>query len=207
MSDNKIVIIGYSGHGLVVADSALKGQLNLKYYTEKEIMPVNPDELDYLGFESDSSFSAWSESYDYIIGIGDNAIRSKVANIVISKSKTLVSVIDPSSIVSSYAKIGVGTYIGKRTVVNTMAQIGEYCILNSGSIIEHDCRISNGVHVAPGATVLGNVKIGEQTFIGANAVIKENISIGKHVVVGAGAVVIKDIPDHTRVVGNPAKTI
>lgn len=170
-------------------------------------MPNNPYKLDYLGFESDSSFSAWAEPLDYILGIGDNSIRTKVANIVISKGKALVSVVDPSATISAQARIGNGTYVGKRCIINTMAQIGDYCILNSGSIIEHDCMISNGVHVAPGATLLGNVKIGEQSFVGANAVIKENVKIGKHVVVGAGAVVIKDIPDFSKVAGNPAKAI
>ena len=207
MSGNKIVIIGYSGHGLVVADSAIASQLNLQYYTEKETMPVNPYKLDYLGFESDSSFSAWAESYDYILGIGNNSIRTKVAKIVQSKNKTLITVIDPSAVVSAHSIIGNGTYVGKRCVVNTMAHIGDYCILNTASVIEHDCKISNGVHIAPGATLLGNVTIGEQSFVGANAVIKENVTIGKNVIIGAGAVVLNNIPDHSKVAGNPARNI
>ena len=207
MSDNKIVLIGYSGHGLVVADSAIESQMNLQYYTEKNEMDVNPYALEYLGFENESSFTSWNQPFDYILGIGDNAIRAKVAQLIQSKHKSLVTVIDSSATVSKHAHIGKGTYVGKRSIVNTMAHIGDYCILNSGSIIEHDCHISNGVHIAPGATLLGNVTVGEQSFVGAKAVIKENVTIGKNVIIGAGAVVLKDVPDHSKVAGNPAKAI
>lgn len=207
MSDNKIVLIGYSGHGLVVADSAFESQMNLQCYTEKNEIDINPYALEYLGFESDASYTAWNQPFDYILGIGDNAIRAKVAQLIQSKNKTLVTVIDPFSIVSKHAHIGKGTYVGKRSIVNTMAYVGDYCILNSGSIIEHDCKISNGVHIAPGATLLGNVTVGERSFVGAKAVIKENVTIGKNVIIGAGAVVLKNIPDNSKVAGNPAKAI
>lgn len=207
MSDNKIVLIGYSGHGLVVADSALTSDMNLQFYTEKKVMQLNPYELEYLGFESDASYTAWNQPFDYILGIGDNALRAKVAELVLSKNRILKTVIDPSAIISKKASVGQGTYIGKGSILNTMAQVGACCIINSRSIIEHDCKISNSVHIAPGATLLGNVAVGEQSFVGANAVIKENVTVGKHVVIGAGAIVLKDVPDFSKVAGNPAKPI
>jgi acetyltransferase EpsM len=53
----------------------------------------------------------------------------------------------------------------------------------------------------------GNVKVGERTFIGSNSVIKQGIHIGKDVIIGAGAVVLNNIPDGTKVVGNPNRFI
>ena len=55
--------------------------------------------------------------------------------------------------------------------------------------------------------MLGDVKIGDGSFIGANSVIKQGLKIGNNVVVGAGAVVIQDIPNNTKVVGNPSRKI
>ncbi|MFD2917469.1 acetyltransferase [Psychroserpens luteus] len=207
MLDNKIVLVGYSGHGLVVAESAMSSQMNLQFYTEMEEMTVNPFDLSYLGFESDDSFSHWEKPYDYILGIGNNAIRKKVAQLILSKNKRLLNVIDSSSNISEEITIGQGNFIAKNATVNILTQIGDYCILNTGCIVDHECRISNGVHIAPGAVLLGNVSVGEQSFIGANAVVKENITIGRNVIIGAGSVVLNDVPDNSRIVGNPGRAI
>ncbi|MFT4684080.1 MAG: sugar O-acyltransferase (sialic acid O-acetyltransferase NeuD family) [Flavobacteriaceae bacterium] len=207
MSDNKIVLVGYSGHGLVVAETAKTSHMNLQFYTEKEEMNVNPFDLSCLGFEGDNTFSDWDKPYDFILGIGDNTIRKKVAELVLSKNKKLLNAIDTSSHISEYIILGQGVFIGKNVVVNVLSEIGNYCILNTGCIVEHECRIKDGVHIAPGAVLLGNVTVGEQSFVGANAVIKENITIGHNVIIGAGAVVLKDVPDHSKIVGNPGRAI
>ena len=62
MSDNKIVIIGYSGHGLVVAEAAKTSGMNLQCYTENKKMSINPFYLDYLGYEGDAVFPHWGQT-------------------------------------------------------------------------------------------------------------------------------------------------
>ena len=49
--------------------------------------------------------------------------------------------------------------------------------------------------------------IGNNVNCGANAIIIGKIKIGDNVTIGAGCVVIKDIPDNSIVVGNPARII
>ncbi|WP_299127609.1 acetyltransferase [uncultured Winogradskyella sp.] len=207
MLEPKIVLVGYSGHGVVVAESAKASLMNLCYYTEKESLKLNIFDLEYIGFEGDSDFKYWDENLNFILGIGDNSIRKKVAQLILSHHKAILNVIDPTANISNHINLGKGNFIAKHAVVNTLASIGDYCIINTGAIIEHDCKISSGVHVAPGACLLGNVSVGENSFIGANSVVKENTVIGKNVVVGASAVVLNDIEDNTKVVGNPARVI
>lgn len=208
MSDNKIVLVGYSGHGLVVAEAAMETNMNLQYYAEKKAVKTNPYNFEYLGFEGDENFSGWEKPLDFVLGIGDNTIRRKVAHLILKKQKNLLNVIDTSANVSKNTIIGQGNFIAKNSTINTFASIGDYCILNTGCIVEHECKVSNGVHIAPGAVLLGNVIVGEGTFIGANAVIKENTKIGSNVIIGAGTVVLEDILDENSVwVGNPAKRI
>ena len=207
MSERKVVLIGYSGHGLVVAETAKDTHMNLCFYTEKQVVTKNPFLLDYIGFEGDDAFSSWNESYDFILGIGSNAIRKNVAELIFSKNKDLLNVINTSSNISEHTTIGQGNFIAKNVVINIFAKIGDYCILNTGCIVQHDCDIANGVHVAPGAVLLGGVKIGEHSFIGANSVIKEKVTIGQNVVIGAGSVVINDVADHSKIVGNPGRAI
>src|SRR5690606_5646520 len=144
---------------------------------------------------------------NYILGIGDNTIRRKVANLIISKSKTLLNVIHPSSVISASAKVGSGNFIAANVTVNALAQIADFCIINTGSIIEHECVVISGAHIAPGSVLAGNVTVGENSFLGANSVVRQGVQIGAGVTVGAGSVVLKDIPDNEIWVGNPAKQI
>ena len=206
MSDKKIILVGYSGHGFVVADAAIESGMALRFYTETKAVVHNPFDLDYLGFESDVSFKIWNEDYDYILGIGNNVIREKVAHLILSKNKRIQNVIHPSASIAQKITLGQGNFIARNVAVNPLAVIGDFCILNTGCIVEHECTIGNAVHIGPGAVLAGNVCVGEHTFIGANAVVKQGVTIGKGVIVGAGSVVLKDVAEGKIVVGNPAKT-
>lgn len=49
--------------------------------------------------------------------------------------------------------------------------------------------------------------IGDNVTLGANVVVIGNVHIGNNVMIGAGSVVVKDIPDNSIAVGNPARVI
>ncbi len=203
----EIILIGYSGHGLVIAEAALLSKLNLKFYCEQKEVVINPYNLTFLGNETDHSFSGWHKSYGFILGIGNNTARQEIGSGIIHRNKALLTIIHPDTSVSPFAKIGNGVFISRNASVNPMAVIGNHVILNTGCIVEHGCTLAEAVHVAPGAVLAGDVTIGERSFIGANAVIIQGVNIGKDVTIGAGAVVINDIPDGTTFVGNPSKQI
>lgn len=207
MSDKKIILFGYSGHGFVVADTALDNQLNIIGYTDKFVSKFNPFNLDYLGNESASEFTGWSEDVDFLIGIGDNMIRERLFNLVFSKNKKVCTLIHPSSSISKLSEVGIGVFISRNVVINTLARIGNNVLLNTGCIIEHGCLIGDSVHIAPGVVLAGDVEIGERSFIGANTFIKQGVKIGKNVIVGAGSVVLENIPEGKKVVGNPSRFI
>ena len=88
-----------------------------------------------------------------------------------------------------------------------MVEIGHGVVCNTSSTIDHECIIGDFSFIAPGAVLCGNVKVGRSTFIGANAVIRQGIIIGNNVIIGAGTVVIRDIPDNSTVIGNPARKL
>lgn len=58
-----------------------------------------------------------------------------------------------------------------------------------------------------GAGKNGIPTIGDNVSLGANVVIVGGVKIGNNVTIGAGSVVVKDIPDNSVAVGNPAKVV
>lgn len=207
MSDSSTILIGYSGHAYVVAETALENGIFIIGYSDKQEVELNPFKLDYLGFEKDDHFVGWRENSSFILGIGDNRLRQNIARLIEDKKREIRTIIHSSASVSVNSVIGSGTFINRNVSVNALAMIGKNVILNTGCIIEHECVLEDAVHIAPGAVLAGNVFIGERSFIGANSVIKQGVLIGKDVIIGAGSVVIKDVPDNETWVGNPAKRI
>jgi serine O-acetyltransferase len=96
-------------------------------------------------------------------------------------------------------KIGHGFYIGHfgTIVVSNNAQIG------------NNCNIAHGVTI--GASRRGELKgaptIGNNVWMGTNSIIVGKISVGNDVLIAPGAYVNFDVPDHSIVIGNPAKII
>lgn len=204
---DKICIIGYSGHGFVVADAALLAGFSLEVYCERSEGERNPFKLKYIGFDGDKDFVGWKEGYKFILGIGDNLIRNDIALRILANNKDVLNVVHPDALISGHVEMGIGNFISKRAAVNPLTSIGDFCILNTGCIVEHECNIGNAVHIAPGAVLAGNVKVGDFSFIGANAVVKQGVKIGSNVIIGAGAVILKNVGDDEKIVGNPGRMI
>lgn len=202
----KITIVGYSGHAYVVLDTCLKNNVSVQFYNDLSEKETNPFNLHYIGDESSAVFN-WESADSYLLGIGDNHIRERIATRIRAKGKKIKTIIHPSSIIANHVTIGIGNYIGPNTVINAIASIGNYCIINTSAIIEHECQLADAVHIGPGAVLAGQVTIGRRTFVGANAVIKQGIHIGESVIIGAGSVVLNHIPDGEVWIGNPAKKL
>jgi acetyltransferase EpsM len=205
--DNKSVIIGYSGHAYVVGDSYFSKGNNIDYYTNLIEVKTNPFNLKYLGCETDLNFKGWDMGLNFILGIGDNNLRYKAGQLILSKSQIIQNVIDPHATISKTAKIGTGVFASKGVLINAFSKIHDFAILNTGCIIEHECEIGIAAHIAPGAVLAGNVKIGKRTFVGANVVIKQGVEIGDDVIIGAGSVIIKNVSNNSKIVGNPGRII
>ena len=141
---------------------------------------------------------------DYIIAIGSNSARRRIAS---ANDLRYATAVHPSAVVSPHARISEGTVVMAGAIVNSDAAIGRHCIVNSAAVIEHDCSISDFAHISPGARLAGNVAVGEGAHIGIGACVIQGVRIGKWAVIGAGAVVIRDVPDCAVVVGNPGRVI
>ena len=95
-------------------------------------------------------------------------------------------------------------------------QIGRDIVFGYGGlgIVIHDRAVlGDNCHIDQGVTIGGTSKkyevpyLGNNVYVGAGAKILGPVTIGNDVVIGANAVVVKDIPDHSLVVGIPGKVI
>lgn len=208
MSKNKeIVLIGYSGHAYVAAETIIQAGYRIMGYLEKKELYHNPYNIKYLGYEEDELVIKGLWQYSLFPAIGDNYLRNKVYDAMKVFNYDFITVIHPKANIASMINLGEGSLICQGANVNPLVTIGRAVIINTGAIIEHECKIGDFAHIAPGAVLAGNVSIGTNTFIGANAVVKQGVCIGKNVVVGAGSVVLNNIPDNHTYAGNPAKNI
>lgn len=196
----KLVIIGASGHGKVIADIALKLGYEIVGFLDD-----NDSLKEICGFPvlgSTKNIYEYKENCEFVIAIGNNEIREKIATMHDVKWATLVH---PTAIIGMQVLIGEGTVIMANAVINPCASVGRHCIINTGAIVEHDNDLADYVHVSPNATLAGTVIIGKGTHIGVGACVKNNTIITENVVVGAGAAVVKNITEAGRYVGVPAR--
>lgn len=200
---SKLVIVGASGHGKVIADIAkLNGYDNIVFLDDDETVK------ECAGYPVVGVSCAFSQvERDVVIAIGNAKIRSRLQAQYESHGFHLVTLIHPNATVADTAEIGAGSVVMAGAVINPYAKIGRGCIVNTCASVDHDCEVGDYVHVAVGAHLCGTVSIGSHTWIGAGATVSNNISICPECMIGAGAVVVKGIEKAGTYVGVPAGSV
>lgn len=198
--NKKFCIYGASGHSKVIVEILERLGYEVKGLFDDDL--TKKILFNYV-ISNEKSFLQLPE-VNWIIGIGDNATRKKVAE---NNLLNYEIAIDVTANISKRIEIGKGTTIMPGTTINSSTIIGNHVIINTNASIDHDCVLDDYVHVSPNATLCGGISIGEGAQVGAGAVIIPGIKIGKWVKIGAGSVIIKDVPDYVTIVGNPARII
>ncbi len=194
----KLIILGASGHGKVVAEIAL-----LNGY--RDIVFLDDDESieECAGFPVvGTTKEVKNIDGDRFVAIGDSSVRERLQHEI-----ETVTLIHPNSVISRRVSIGKGTVVMPGAVINSDTVIGEGCIVNTLASIDHDCEVADYCHIAVGAHLCGTVKIQKGVWIGAGATVCNNIEICCSSTVGAGAVVVSNIVSAGTYVGVPAKRI
>lgn len=202
-SKNKLIIIGASGHGKVVADIALKMNKwqSIAFLDDDESIKVSLG-LEVIG-KSEDVFKHIDDT-DIFVAIGNNTIREEVLKKLDIEGASIPVLIHPNAVIGEQVGLGIGTVIMAGVVINCCTKIGRGCIINTGSTLDHDNLIEDYVHISPGVNLAGTIKVGKGSWLGIGSTVINNVNITSDCKVGAGAVVIRDITESGTYVGVPA---
>lgn len=196
---NRLIIIGASGHGRVVADIA-----KLCGYTEIVFLDNNPDLKECAGCLVAGSASMVKElEGDVFVAVGNMVFRKKLMEQ--SAERKFPVLIHPKAVVAEGTKIGIGSVVMAGTVINPGVVIGKGCIVNTSSSVDHDCQIGDYCHISVGAHLCGTIKVANGVWIGAGATINNNLNICCNSIIGSGAVLVNDIEEPGIYIGVPAR--
>lgn len=196
---NRLIIIGASGHGKVVADIAV-----LNGYTDIVFLDNDPAKKACAGYPVLGPDAMTSQlNGDVFIAIGNSEIRKRLMDR--NNGRVFPVLIHPNAVIAEGVEIGAGSAVMAGAVINPGVQIGKGCIINTSSSVDHDCVVGDYVHVSVGAHLAGTVVIGTGTWIGAGATVSNDVNICGNCIIGAGAVVVKDIDEPGTYIGIPAR--
>lgn len=204
----RLAIIGASGHGKVVADTAdCAGD-----WSEIVFFDDNWPEKSWNGkweiIGNTNNLLTSLDSYNGVfVAIGDNMLRKQKLNLLADYNAPIVTIIHPLAIISQSVELGIGCAVFAGSVIQIDSKLGDGCILNTGATVDHDCILGSCVHISPGAHLAGGVTVGDYSWIGIGACVKQKTTIGSNAIIGAGSVVVNTIANNVTVVGSPAHLI
>lgn len=202
----KLLIIGASGHGKVVADIALK----IGKWEDIVFLDDNESIKRSMGIEvidtSEHVFKYINE-YEIFVGIGDNMTRQLLQQKLQTVGAKIPTLIHPDTVIGTQVEIGKGSVVMAGAIINCCTKIGKGCIINTGSTIDHDNCIEDFVHISPGSHLAGAVSVGKESWLGIGSVVSNNIKIISNCQIGAGSVVVKDVTEPGIYIGVPARRV
>ncbi|TCI46221.1 acetyltransferase [Exiguobacterium sp. SH3S2] len=204
----KLLIIGASGHGKVVANIAHDcNEWDEIAFIDDDKKKIGSSFSDFKVIDVTKNVRSYVDDYEFVIGIGDADVRERLTLFLKESGAKFTTLIHPSVVIGLDVKIEQGTVIMPGCIINSSTIIKESCIINTASTINHDCEINKYAHISPGSHIAGNVSIGEKCWVGIGSSIVNDITIVDNCTIGAGAVVVADISQSGTYVGIPAKII
>lgn len=196
---NRLIIIGASGHGRVVADIAKLSGYEDIVFLDNDVSIKSCAGYPVIGLDTMME----EVNGDVFVAVGNAEKRKHLMER--DKGRYFPILIHPSTVIAENVEIGCGSVVMAGAVINPGVRIGKGCIVNTSSSVDHDCVVSDYVHISVGAHLSGTVTVGENTWIGVGSIVNNNVNICGSCTIGAGSVVIKDIEDEGTYIGVPAK--
>jgi sugar O-acyltransferase (sialic acid O-acetyltransferase NeuD family) len=156
-----------------------------------------------LSFEK---FQSLSGKLEVTIAVGEPLTRSFLYEKLVRAGIELVTICDPSSIISNTAILGRGCIIGEFATIHANVKIGDNSVVQPFCCVGHDISVGRHTVISTTANIGGGTQIGNKVYLGMNCSILQNLRIDDEAIVAMGAAVFRDVESNTTVIGNPART-
>lgn len=137
-----LLILGAGSHGQEVYEIAN----DLHIFTKIDFLDDDNENLNAIG--------SWEDIYELrdeytaaIVAVGDEKLRKLWFSKLVEAGYVIPSLVHPSAIISSNAKIGVGSVICARSAISPGAIVGNGCIISAGVAVARDAKVEDWTHI------------------------------------------------------------
>lgn len=184
---------GYRIKGLIHYDNSKNGEI-------------------YFGYTIIGSFDEFLNKdfvngKNFCLSMGNIEIKQDLYFKINSLGGHLPTLIHPSCFISKFCHIGKGVQVLPHSIIEADTTIGDDTVVTVNTVIAHNVIIGAHNLISGNVMVGAYCKIGDRNHIGQGSVIVSGKvrSIGNNCILGAGSVLLKDMPDNSIFVGNPAR--
>ncbi len=145
------------------------------------------------------------EGDGFLLAIGIPDTRRRVAEALLARGATFLTLVHPTAIVSGFAVVGSGTVICPGAIVSDAVRVGRFVLVNYHASLAHDAQAGDFAVLSPYATLAGGSSVGEDVFLGPHATVGPSVVIGRHSKVAANSCALHDAPAKSLVYGVPGR--
>lgn len=214
----KVVIIGGKGTAVVIAEQIYDAQVRFGR------------DIEVLGFAfDDPAFSAGINGWPVLCGTreayanykDDESVKFVFAlyrsdlleeRIALRESlgiplERFLSFVHPTAYIAKSAQLGQGNIILANCAINCNVILGNFNTMNTNAMIGHDTVLGNNNFIAAHTCIGSGLVIGNGNFTGLNCSIRNFVQMGDYNLIGMASNVVKNVANHTTLIGNPAKVL
>lgn len=140
-----------------------------------------------------------------LLAIGIPGVRRRVAEALLDRGATFLTLIHPTATVAATASIGAGSVVCPGAIVSDSVRLGRFTLTNYHASLAHDAVTGDFAVLSPYATLGGGATIGEEVFLGLHASVGPRVAVGARSKVAANSCALADVPPESLALGVPAR--